>query len=236
MYNGPAKSSPVEVNGESILTRKSGSGGGTGAEWGLPSNLLHTRHLWRIRFTSDLPLSIQYFAWSSVRVPFMSLWKTLACALSTNNSVIWWYLGRRMACLVRHIGIWQSSTTPPDSFRIYVYLLLESNAVLLLSWCSRSSQIRVVTVLFSCSCQQQSWQEFQSWNILWLQVIDSCLQGKKFHMEFFLSLHSQIDHTSISLPWGITEPNQSTSPLDGGCHTAGTLGHRFVDQLVSQSS
>ena len=32
MYKGPVKSTPVEVNGKSILTRKSGSGGGTGAE------------------------------------------------------------------------------------------------------------------------------------------------------------------------------------------------------------
>ena len=31
-YNGPAKFTPVEVNGESILTRKSGSGGGGGTE------------------------------------------------------------------------------------------------------------------------------------------------------------------------------------------------------------
>jgi len=46
-YNGPAKSTPVEVNEESILTRKSGSGGGSGsslkslAHKALAENLFH---------------------------------------------------------------------------------------------------------------------------------------------------------------------------------------------------
>ena len=94
--NGPVESTPVEVNGESILTRKSGSG----VLSRVFPQVSYTRHLWRIHFTNNLPLSIQYLARTSVRVSFMPLWKTLMCTLSTNHSIKAWFLGGRMGSLV----------------------------------------------------------------------------------------------------------------------------------------
>ena len=70
LNNGPAKSTPVELNGESLLTQKSDSSGGIGASYVLPSNLLHTRHLQRTCLTSDLPLGTQY-------IPCLNLCKDL---------------------------------------------------------------------------------------------------------------------------------------------------------------
>ena len=52
MYSGPAKSTPVMKNGGTSLTRNSGNGGGTGEQYGLPSNLRHTD------FCKDVPYAI----------------------------------------------------------------------------------------------------------------------------------------------------------------------------------
>ena len=45
-------------------------------------------------------------------------------------------------------------------------------------------------------------------NGLWLHGIGCCFWGQKFHLESFFCLHSQVDHGSISLLWGIAEPNE----------------------------
>lgn len=71
MYSGPAKSTPVCVNGGTSSTLSVGSGGGGGSWKAGPSYLLQTIHCHKVRLTTLLPLTIQNRDRSSVKVAFV---------------------------------------------------------------------------------------------------------------------------------------------------------------------
>jgi len=77
-YKVPAKSTPVTENGRDSLTRKEGSGGAGGGQYGLPWNLQHITHLYNSFFTSCLPHTIQYLDLNSVNVAFTPPCMTLS--------------------------------------------------------------------------------------------------------------------------------------------------------------
>ena len=60
IYNGPAKSTPVQQNGGASLTLHGGSGGGGGGLKGFAVNQQHIVHLYSIFRTNCLPPIIQY--------------------------------------------------------------------------------------------------------------------------------------------------------------------------------
>ena len=59
-----------DISGGSPFTLNSGSGGGGGATYGLPSSLWHTTHSYSSFLTNCLPCTFQNLDLSSVRVNF----------------------------------------------------------------------------------------------------------------------------------------------------------------------
>ncbi|KAH3788668.1 hypothetical protein DPMN_166815 [Dreissena polymorpha] len=55
------KSTPVTVNGSASSTLTASNGGGSGAEYGLPTSLLHGTHFLSKCYTHRLIAGIQYF-------------------------------------------------------------------------------------------------------------------------------------------------------------------------------
>ena len=60
--SGPAKSTPVFVNGGESLTRLAGKGAALGVLNAFPSSFLQITHRLTMRFTASRPLTIQYFS------------------------------------------------------------------------------------------------------------------------------------------------------------------------------